>query len=459
MRFINYIINEASFSSTGLERVVKLLIKVLSGRVGSQFYPFGNDNTESFTRSDGSKGIGMIYVLDDGKLVRFNWEKGIKSSTITSIDVWKDMKDLSKPFMTLEIPPNFNVVQAVSYIADFIKHPKVMDEIEESTKGIYGGKRKADSDKYGVPIDLPTAEFRRKVRAAKKAAGEPTTAKMRAKKGVKEKSTKQDDVEKAEKIFNKKDMADPDVVFEDLKELVRMVATGLQPSLVISGSSGIGKTFTATEIVSKVLGKEGGSWVLVKGKASPMGLYSSLFLNRDKLVVFDDIDSVLTDKDAILMMKAALDSYDKRVISWISSHTVNVSGLSKQQRKQFYDEVEFNFSTGKKDKDVKLPDSFEFTGRVIFITNLSQSKLDSAIKSRSFVIDVTLSANDIVKRMESILPNIMPEVDLAIKQEVMNFIKSEKSKFKDLNIRTLINSIKCRVSGSSRWQHLAMNYC
>lgn len=46
-----------------------------------------------------------------------------------------------------------------------------------------------------------------------------------------------------------------------------------------------------------------------------MGLYMALFINRDKLIVFDDCDSVFGNIDSVNILKAALDSYDTRMVS------------------------------------------------------------------------------------------------------------------------------------------------
>ena len=218
-------------------------------------------------------------------------------------------------------------------------------------------------------------------------------------------------------------------------------------------------TYTVVKEIEKMLGPQGDKWVLIKGKSSPLGLYSSLFVNRDKLIVFDDIDSIFGNKDTINMLKASVDSYDTRVISWISPITVDVSKLDAEQKQELYDQIETKLSTDPENAKIKYPNSFGFTGRVIFISNISEDKMDSAIKSRSFVIDITLKAKDVFNRMASILKNILPDVDLNTKETVLDFLR-EKHEQNDItvDIRTLINGVKCKLSGSDRWQHLAEFY-
>ena len=454
MRLRSYILNEASFGNKSLEKAVKLILKTLESKVGSKFYPFGGpgNNFERFSKSNGNNGIGMIYILDYGTLVRFNWEGNKKSSTLSSIDVWKDMKNMEHPDFNLDIPVDYNIVQSINLIANFIKSPTASVS-EMAAKGQYGQKRQADAEKYGIDIDDP--KFVAKVRKAERKAG----IGIKSRKGVKEKSTSTNDVNNARKMLKGKKIADPSIIFQDLEDLIKMVGSGIQKSLMITGMAGIGKTYTVTTEIEKMLGPQGDKWTLIKGKTSPLGLYSSLFLNRDKLIVFDDIDSVFKNKDTVNMLKAALDSYDKRVISWISPITVDVSKLSPELVQKLHDDIDEKLETDPLNAKIKYPNTFEFTGRVIFISNIHESKMDKAIKSRSFVIDITLKAKDVFNRMKSIINEILPNVTLSEKQKVLEFLK-EKSQLgeKDVDIRTLINGIKCKQSGSNRWEHLAEFY-
>jgi len=454
MRLRSFILNEASFGNKNLEKAVKLILKTLESKVGFKFHPFGGlgNNFERFKKSNGNSGMGMIYVLDSGKLVRLNWEGNKKSSTLTSIDIWKDMKNLEQPDFNLDIPANYNIIQSIDIISKFIKTPS-SSITEMAARGQYGPKRVADAEKYGIDIDDP--KFIALVRKAERKAG----IGISSRKGFKEKSTSATDVNNARKLLKGKKVADPSVIFQDLEDLVKMVGSGVQKSLLITGMAGIGKTYTVLKEMEKLLGPEGGKWVLKKGKASPLGLYSSLFLNRNKLIVFDDIDSVFANKDTVNMLKAALDSYDIRTISWISPVTVDVSRLSPDKIQKLYDDIDEKLETDPLNAKIKYPNTFEFTGRVIFISNIHESKMDKAIKSRSFVIDITLKAKDVFNRMKSIINEILPNVSLIEKERVFDFLKEKSQEgTKDVDIRTLINGIKCKQSGSSRWEHLAEYY-
>lgn len=143
--------------------------------------------------------------------------------------------------------------------------------------------------------------------------------------------------------------------------------------------------------------------------------------------------------------------------------TIDLSLLSSEEKADYLNRLEDDLraiALGEKEpgSSMKLPSSFDFKGQIIFISNLHKSKIDKAILSRSFAIDITLTAKDVFKRMESILNNIMPEAKQSHKKEALDFLKTMEETSKEVNIRTLLNAIKCRSSGNPRWQHLASKY-
>jgi hypothetical protein len=134
--------------------------------------------------------------------------------------------------------------------------------------------------------------------------------------------------------------------------------------------------------------------------------------------VFDDCDSVFATPDSVNILKGALDSYGERKISWLVK---------------------------KSEAEMKnLPGTFVFNGRIIFISNLPQRKIDDAIKTRSFVLEVALTPQDMLVRMRDQLSGIMPEVPLPLKEEAVDFIESisEQVENLEINIRTLIKTVK-----------------
>ena len=230
--------------------------------------------------------------------------------------------------------------------------------------------------------------------------------------------------------------------FGFVEQLVTMVATGVQPSAVITGEGGLGKTYTVTKTlaahgykdISDLADFQVGSiintrkcFTMIKGFSTAKGLYRTLFENNKSIVVFDDCDAVLKDPVALNLLKGALDSYGKRIISWNADM-----------------------------KDDDLPRSFEFTGRVIFISNMDQDRIDQAIRSRSMMIDLSMSLDQKIDRMEFIAKSdeFLPEYDADIKSDALNLIRSIKTECKEISLRTLIAVSKVRAS-NKEWKDLA----
>jgi hypothetical protein len=71
------------------------------------------------------------------------------------------------------------------------------------------------------------------------------------------------------------------------------------------------------------------------------------------------------------------------------------------------------------------------------------------VKSRSFVIDITLSREDLLKRIESILPQIGGKVDIKTKKEVLTELKNY-SGTELVTMRSFLKALRIAESGSAR---------
>jgi hypothetical protein len=218
---------------------------------------------------------------------------------------------------------------------------------------------------------------------------------------------------------------DPQVMFGNLERLTKMVGRGIQPSLVITGMAGVGKTHLVKETLKGLGLSESKDFVHFKGRATAAGLFITLYQNSDKIIVLDDCDSVFKDDDAVNILKAALDSYDTRKISYISS---------KPLKDEYGDPI---------------PPHFEFTGRIIFISNIHQSRLDEAIRSRSFVSDITMNTTQMFTRMEQLMEGMERSIPLAAKQKALEIMKSLDAKYAgiDINLRSFIKAARICAMG------------
>ena len=213
-------------------------------------------------------------------------------------------------------------------------------------------------------------------------------------------------------------------------------------SCVITGEGGLGKTYSVLKalkasglrdvselpIGTTLNGINPQYFRVVKGFSTAKGLYRILFENQSGVVVFDDCDSVLKDPDATNLLKGALDSYDKRWITWNTS--INDDGL---------------------------PRSFEFKGGVIFISNMPAEKISQAIRSRAMNVDLSMTVDQKIERMETIMKSdeFLPSISMSYKEDALSIIRENKSIASEVSLRTLINVTKIRNSGNDNWKMLA----
>ena len=221
------------------------------------------------------------------------------------------------------------------------------------------------------------------------------------------------------------DTRNPEVMFGNLERLTKMVGRGIQPSLVITGMAGVGKTHLVKTTLTDMGLKESSDFVHFKGRATAAGLFITLYQNSDRIIILDDCDSVFKDDDAVNILKAALDSYDTRKISYISS---------KPLKDEFGEAI---------------PAHFEFTGRIIFISNISQSKLDEAIRSRSFVADIAMNTTQMFMRMEQLMANMERSIPLPAKQKALEIMKALDAKYDGVavNLRSFIKAARICAMG------------
>ena len=288
--------------------------------------------------------------------------------------------------------------------------------------------------------------------------------------------------------------------FEFMETLVQMVVDRTIPSLVITGEGGLGKTFVVKQVlkdnklqdaatfdkarsdveielakarqaaeeaqkaaekankrrkkgdeedeesqpggmqslaqVEELLKKSrelatAGDFVFVKGYSTAKALYRTLFENNGKIIVFDDCDSIQKDSTAVNILKAAADSYDERWVDWRSENPFS-----------------------------DLPRSFMFTGQIVFISNMPYHRLDQAIRSRSMCVDLSMTVEQKLERMARIIesPEFMAsstEATIEFKREALAFMIEKKHLIRDLNMRSLISTVKIRMGDKPNWRQLA----
>lgn len=505
-------LTEAKVSQKNFEKVVDIFKRLLEKKLQTKFYRFGGP--KGYTEIE--DGFGIMFFYDSKKAIRFNYVQG----EIESITLWKKFRlnqpgDLTVDLggigllqgahKLLELLPKpqpgiytthanpelkesylqeatrikpedfFNLVsnnitsnQMISslpwgVISDIAAaHDKQIPTIVRKLKvpGTRGRNARYDLTKLvsGDVADTKSTKVEKDY-YIKISPQDRKTKKFMSVKGDKK---AEEMLQKIRRVLNEPDaeyeMQHPDTLFGLMRNLVQVIARGTRNSLIIYGGPGIGKTY----VVNKTLEQEGLSkgtdYIVVKGRITTVSLYKTLYMHRNdgKIIVFDDTDSIWGDKDAANMLKAALDSYDERKISWYSNRTVNVSLMSPEEKEEFNDRVDLKIKS-EPEKPIKLPSEFIYDGRIIFISNLTKDKFDEAVLNRSAKIDMTLTTEQIFLRIKSILPYLGdPSVSIDVKEEILDFIVEQKAKGKidHPSMRTYVAAEDLYRSGLPNWKEL-----
>lgn len=236
-------IDEAAFRAKNIEKVVGIYAKILSRKMGGRFKALG---FEDFKRKMGS-GRGYRLMNDDGRMLRFNWDAKLAKNAmydLTSVDYWeKGNTDFQKPTRTVTFAPELNVLQVMEQIGDALITGSINEAVEHINEAnLILEKRTAEEKREwlvskGMAKSFAGSEKVMRDRAAKKGLLEELEVFL----GQSETNTFESGLKESTKAFSKETFADPETVFEDIEDLLSVVAAGKWRTLVVCGQGGIGK--------------------------------------------------------------------------------------------------------------------------------------------------------------------------------------------------------------------------
>lgn len=404
------------FKPTDLIKVGTLITKMATKRIGAGSFSYVL--TEKFSKQNGQKGIGALFVSDKGVMMRFNFLSNTKKGfSVNSIDYWKGRKIGEAPKSSI-IFAGQNIVEVTDQLFDFLGKGileegtyKSFDELSESTAEDRKLGRLKFAQEHGIKISYAGTAHGLRKKALKMGLQSDYDNEfggfIEVSNDVQETTSTKTAYEADQKILEgDKVFADPKFVFTDMEEAAKVVARGGWRSLIIAGDGGLGKTYGVKEVLTSELGPyaEGprGKWMFYEGLSTTgFGLFKILLLNKDKLIVFDDSDAIWKNTDMTNMMKIVTSDSGDRSISWASNATANVSLMSREQREEYELEYIQELMDDPNTK-MKAPSMFNFTGSMINISNMPADKFDNAIKSRAIFINLFLAQRDVLRRMATI---------------------------------------------------------
>ena len=238
--------------------------------------------------------------------------------------------------------------------------------------------------------------------------------------------------------------------FDMLEDMTKACKKGDVRAMIVSGPPGVGKSFGVEKVLGKydliaTLSETAPRYEVVKGAMSAIGLYCKLykFADKDNVIVFDDCDSVFADELCLNILKAALDSKKTRRIHW------NTDSF--------------------KLRNEGVPDSFEFKGSAIFITNIKFDNVKSkkmrdhleALESRCHYIDLTIDTErEKMLRIKQITKDgMLKEYELGefVEEDIVDYVDINKKKLRELSLRTVLKIADLAKAFPDRWESMAEN--
>lgn len=188
-----------------------------------------------------------------------------------------------------------------------------------------------------------------------------------------------------------------------LKKAVRAFVGGGGPLLLVKGRSGLGKT----ETIQKVLRKT--PHLLIRGKKSALDLYIDLFQHRDMLVVIDDVDVLLDNKDGQEILRDVTETVTTKTIRW---------GTQSPRL-----------------EEIGIPKWFKTRSRVILLTNKwAKGGVRDAIASRALAFEFLPPWSELYRYAAKWFDD----------KVVLNFVQEKLRFLKDPDLRVLQNAKQLR---------------
>lgn len=218
--------------------------------------------------------------------------------------------------------------------------------------------------------------------------------------------------------------------FEFINKFIKLLGRGAINSFIVTGSGGIGKTtavinaLNEMNLVEDTPNNPGGDFMVIRGFSTPRALYETLWNFKDKILVLDDADQAWKDPLSSNLLKACLDDKKVRIVNWSSSR-----------------------------EDSEIPTRFIYTGKIIFVSNLSIDNFPQAIVSRSQKVDLTLDTDEKVELITEVIKDT--GYSKQYQDDVTNFVIAYANDAKDLNIRSALSLFTLRENFGDDWQDIA----
>lgn len=492
-------INEA-FNVADTAKVSRLIQTYLEKKLSTKLIKY--PGIEPFKNSI-EQGFGIRYFFHGTRSIRFNWSStSINSNSLSSVDIWNGTSH--DPNFHLAFEKDASIVKMLPYIVDFIKDPKIgsfiaipsdnlnelFDVISEAaiSADIYDSAtsefktgevvpKRLISQTYGgrgLKVVYTVIEkyphlfntvgskstFIGTAEDLKKIKDSVLTGVGAIKVTVTKGGTNDTDVTKGDQVAKIEAKGIAKVAYkeqlEHLTALIKLTVKGASNALFIAGRGGTGKTFTVEKVLNSMGLTDGDGYFKNNGTASAVGMYKLLWKNRTGIVMLDDADAAFGDQESRNIIKAATDTGKVRKLVW-----------NKDSRGMVNPEDMPDPNDPSADPNL-IPKYFEFTGKVIVISNLQIDKLDpdGALRTRGFMIAINPTDAELIDQMETIIDTVVLPDGLELNHdqrlEVIQLIRAG-TRGDGLSLRLLVRGLNMKAAAVAAgmqdgWQHLVKLY-
>lgn len=187
--------------------------------------------------------------------------------------------------------------------------------------------------------------------------------------------------------------------YKDLHKYLNVLPQRSIKLTIVRSSGGLGKTYQ----VEQILKQHKSNYIVVAGKCTPLELYTIMFDNPSSIIVLDDVDTMLRNKDIVAILKVACNLKENINVQYNTSRTIKSNNKTYEK-------------------------SFISNNTFIFLLNDVNMLINSdlhALYTRSLYINFNPSYTEVFNTMKSYATN----------KDILKYLYTHIESIEDFNLR------------------------
>jgi len=210
--------------------------------------------------------------------------------------------------------------------------------------------------------------------------------------------------------------------YNNIKEYLKIITNSDSKinSFILEGEQGLGKS-TIVKSILKEMGKE---FYYINSYTTSLAFYKTLYLNRFKHLILDDVFGIFNDEKGISILRA----------------------LTNTERVRY---VKYESTSDKLD----VPSSFVYEGSITILTNQITPQMDSSLLNRAIHRKIFFTLQEKFDFMEQVAKFNYPNIDL---KEIIEFVKENVDETtNNFSFRSVIKIIEYYKNNIDNWKEMA----